>query len=94
MNPDQVAVVAEQPQHVRQLQIMQRQSQAYYDMSLLVHAVQALESWRRVEHEFAIKVPRPSTVPVKVRKALEEVKAVMDLLLGGILIDAKDGKRA
>lgn len=33
------------------LRLLQKQSQAYYELTLLVRAVEALESWRQTEHE-------------------------------------------
>lgn len=94
MNPDHAALVfnGATPDHARKLQIMQREAQSYYDMTLLVRAVQSLLTWRKVEHEFASRVPRPASTPAKVRKAIEEVQGAVEPILHGVLGGARDGE--
>ncbi|PSK37387.1 hypothetical protein B9Z65_2129 [Elsinoe australis] len=96
MNPDHAALVFNggTPDHARKLQIMQREAQSYYDMTLLVRAVQSLLTWRKVEHEFATRVPRPASTPAKVRKAIEEVQGAVEPILHGVLGGARDEEEA
>ncbi|KAF4547867.1 Nucleoporin NUP84-like protein [Elsinoe fawcettii] len=94
-NPEHNALIANtSPTLAPKLQLMQTESQAYYDLSLLCRAVQALVSWAKVSHEYAAKLPRPSSTPAKIRKSLEEVKASVEPLLSGILIESKDEEEA
>ena len=94
MDPIQASPILtdDAPQRAYLLNRMQRESKSYYDMTLLLRAVRSLAHWRKVEHEFASKVPRPASVPVKVKKALEEVSLSMEPVLTGLLVEAKDGK--
>lgn len=108
MDPDVVHLLPRDDEHAMQVQLLQRQSQSYYELSLLVRAVQALEKWRRTEDEyvrcvsprlaaqnvpltFSSRVPRPSSVPAKVKAAFEDTRTAIEPLLTGILQDAKDG---
>lgn len=94
MDADQAAllIVRSPTDKARQVQVLQRESQAYYDFSTLVHAVKALNDWRAVEHEFASKKDRPKTVPVRIKKAFEATKEAIEHVLQGVLMEAKDGK--
>lgn len=92
MDPDSADLVSTIHNQERQVRVMQKECQAYHDMTLLVRAIEALDHWRKVEHDFANKVPRPTSVPTKVKKAFEEAKEAVYILLGGILVEAKDGK--
>lgn len=92
MNLQHIADLPQTTQNVRQLRIMQDQSQAYFDMSQLVQAVDALVAWRTVEHEIATTEPRASAVMNKLRKTLKVLKTSMEPLLLGLLIEAKDGE--
>ncbi|GAM87695.1 hypothetical protein ANO11243_057220 [Dothideomycetidae sp. 11243] len=71
---------------------MQQEAQAYYDVTVLVKAVNALEAWRMVENEYVNRTPRPASVPAKVKRALEDATTCMEPLIDGILVDAKDGE--
>jgi len=79
LNPSEATIL--------KVRIMQKQSQAYFDMSLLTRAVSSLFTWRHVEHEYATKVPRPSSTPIKVKKALEELTINVEALFNGILTE-------
>ena len=91
MDHEQAAIVSALHERAVQVQAMQQESRAYYEMSLLVRAVEALGYWRQVEHEYASRVPRPGSVPTKVKKAFEETKEAMEPLLAGLLLEAKNG---
>ncbi|PNS19719.1 hypothetical protein CAC42_7686 [Sphaceloma murrayae] len=95
MSPDHTALVlAGDPGNSIKLQIMRRESQSYYHMSLLTRAVEALCAWRQVEHEATTKIPRPTSTPSKLRKAIEEVRTAVEPLLQGILVDSRDDEEA
>jgi len=94
MDADQTApIAAGSPDKARQVQVLQRESQAYYDFSVLVHAVKALNDWRQVEDEFANKKDRPKTVPGKIKKSFEAAKDAIEHVLQGVLMEAKDGEQ-
>lgn len=38
-------------EHAAVLRLLQRQSQGYYELTLLIRAIDALETWRQMEHE-------------------------------------------
>lgn len=93
MDVDQtVPIAASSPNKARQIQVLQRESQAYYDFSILIHAVKSLNDWRQVEDEFANKKDRPKSVPGKIKKAFEATKDAIEHVLQGVLTDAKDGE--
>ena len=92
MDAEQVGIVSARYDREVQARILQKESQSYFDMTLLIRAIEALDHWRGVEHQYASKVPRPSSVPSKVRRAFEEIKEAVEQLLGGVLTESKDGK--
>lgn len=93
MDADQTApIAATSANKARQIQVLQRESQAYYDFSVLIHAVKALNDWRQVEDEFANKKDRPKSVPGKIKKAFEATKDAIEHVLQGVLMEAKDGE--
>lgn len=93
MDADQTGLVAAgSDKKARQVQVLQRESQAYCDFSIIIHAIRAINDWRKVEHEFASKTPRPSSVPARVKKAFEAVKEAVEHVLQGVLQIARDGK--
>jgi hypothetical protein len=50
---EQVAAISTEPVKAMQLQLLQKQCQAYYEMTLLIRAIVALDVWRTTEHEYA-----------------------------------------
>lgn len=91
MDREETAVLPQDLDHISKLRILQRQCRGYYELSLLVKAVDALDNWRKVEHEHATKVPRPTSLPAKVKTAFENTCAAVEPVLSGILMHAKDG---
>ncbi|KAF2152882.1 hypothetical protein K461DRAFT_277642 [Myriangium duriaei CBS 260.36] len=94
MNAEQVGSVATTQEKLYEVQIMQKEAQVYYDVTMLISAIAALDTWRMVEFEYVHKLPKPASVPAKVKRALEEVNASVEPLLHGILVDAKDDEEA
>lgn len=109
MDPLKAAAYAVDDDRALQIQVLQAQSKAYYDMSQLVHAIEKLVTWRHVEYEHAkyvfftnsclvladcpsSKVPRPSSVPSKVRRSFEEVVNAVEQIMLGVLDDVKGSK--
>lgn len=50
MDREEVVPFVANEEHASTLRLLQKQSQAYYDLTLLVRAIGALESWRQTEH--------------------------------------------
>lgn len=92
MNLEQNTVLTDEKLLV--LQAMQDEAQVYYDIAALIDAINALENWRSIEDEFVHKLPKPASVPSKVKRAIEEVSICMEPLLSGILVEAKDEEEA
>ncbi|KAL1306728.1 hypothetical protein AAFC00_005393 [Neodothiora populina] len=74
------------------LRVLQRQSQAYYELTILVRAIAALENWRRMEHEHMSKIPQPTSAPSKLKRAFEDTCNTLEPVFTGILLRAKDDK--
>ena len=108
MDREETSLLLQDVEHVAKLRVLQKQCRGYYELSLLVKAVDALNVWRRVEHDYATlvsmnpltmnhtdccfsKVPRPSSLPAKVKAAFENTCAAIEPVLSGILLHAKDG---
>ncbi|THY76926.1 hypothetical protein D6C86_02267 [Aureobasidium pullulans] len=90
MDREETSLLLQDVEHVAKLRVLQKQCRGYYELSLLVKAVDALNVWRRVEHDYATKVPRPSSLPAKVKAAFENTCAAIEPVLSGILLHAKD----
>ena len=52
MDREEINPIPKQGEQGAKLRHLQKQSQGYYELSLLVKAVDALDQWRRVEHEY------------------------------------------
>lgn len=53
MDPDGIAGISAIHDRVIQAEFMQKLSRTYYELTLLIRAVEALNHWRQVEHEHA-----------------------------------------
>ena len=56
MDSDHVAQVSSIRDRAMLVQLLQKQSVVYYELSLLIRAVEALDHWRQTEHEFTTYV--------------------------------------
>lgn len=74
--------------------LMKRQSRTYYELELLVRAIEALAHWRDEENMYISKAPKPSTVPSSLKKAKTAVSETMEPLLKGILLNPQDDTEA
>jgi nuclear pore complex protein Nup107 len=53
MDREETTVLLQHPQQAAKLRVLQKQSRGYYELTLLVKAVGALNKWRTVEHDYA-----------------------------------------
>ena len=74
--------------------LMKRQSRTYYELELLVRAIEALAHWRDEENKHIGKATKPSTVPSSLKKAKTAVSEAMEPLLKGILLNPQDDTEA
>jgi nuclear pore complex protein Nup107 len=110
MDREEAALLPQDVEHAAKLRVLQKQCRGYYELSLLVKAVDALNAWRIVEHDYATyvpvcllittcadcefsKVPRPTSLPARVKTTFENTCAAVEPVLSGILMHAKDGMR-
>lgn len=56
MDREETSLLPQDVEHVAKLRVLQKQCRGYYELSLLVKAVDALNVWRRVEHDYATLV--------------------------------------
>lgn len=70
-------------------QVMQRQSRSYYELELLVRAIEKLSLWVKVERPYVSKRPTPSPIPSTIKQAKQDVVDAMQYLIDGILIEAE-----
>ena len=97
INPmDNNASLPLEEEDARKWDLMKRQANTYYELEQLVHAVEALADWRREEHRYVSKIPKPAGVPSSLKKAKATLSATMDPLLnnGGILLSPIDEAEA
>ncbi|KAG9627278.1 hypothetical protein KCV04_g11505, partial [Aureobasidium melanogenum] len=94
MDREETALLPQDAEHAAKLRVLQKQCRGYYELSLLVKAVDALNAWRTVEHDYATKVPRPNSLPAKVKTTFEDTCAAIEPVLSGILMHAKDDDEA
>jgi nuclear pore complex protein Nup107 len=66
-------------------EVMQRQSNTYYELSRLVDAIEALAVWRNEEQKYITRVTKPPNVPDRLKDAFKAVKEAMAPILRGIL---------
>lgn len=74
--------------------LMKRQSRTYYELELLVRAIEALAHWRDEEHKYISKAPKPSTVPSSLKEAKAAVTEAMEPVLKGLLMNPRDEAEA
>lgn len=53
MDSEETALLPQDAEHAAKLRVLQKQCTGYYELSLLVKAVDALDAWRLVEHDYA-----------------------------------------
>jgi nuclear pore complex protein Nup107 len=53
MDREETALLPQDTEHEAKLRVLQKQCRGYYELSLLVKAVDALNAWRTVEHDYA-----------------------------------------
>lgn len=51
MDHEETHDLRDDTEHAAILRLLQRQSQGYYELTLLIRAIDALETWRQMEHE-------------------------------------------
>jgi nuclear pore complex protein Nup107 len=71
-------------------ELMTQQSRTYYELTLVVTAIEALAEWRAEEEKYITRVPKPSTVPSALKDAYSKVRAAMEPVLKGLLIQPTD----
>jgi len=75
-------------------EVLRQQSRTYFELGLLVHAVEALSNWAIHERQFTTK-PRPAGgAPAALRQAKLELDESMAPLLAGILQTSVDDAEA
>ncbi|KAI5205382.1 hypothetical protein E4T39_03096 [Aureobasidium subglaciale] len=92
MDNDEIAEPSRE--HAAKLRALQKQCRGYYELNLLVRAIDALNTWRTVEHDYATKEPRSSSLPATVKSTFEKTRAAIEPVLSGILLHAKDDAEA
>lgn len=45
-------MLSQQPENAVKLRSLQKQSRGYFELNILVKAINALDNWRKVEHEY------------------------------------------
>ena len=45
-------ILSQQPENAVKLRSLQKQSRGYFELNILVKAINALDNWRKVEHEY------------------------------------------
>lgn len=53
MDREETAVLPQDNENAAKLRCLQKQSRGYYELSLLIKSIDALDNWRTVEHEYA-----------------------------------------
>jgi nuclear pore complex protein Nup107 len=53
MDREETALLPQDVEHAAKLRVLQKQCRGYFELSLLVKAVDALNVWRTVEHDYA-----------------------------------------
>ncbi|GAB7350888.1 hypothetical protein MBLNU459_g1404t1 [Dothideomycetes sp. NU459] len=94
MDRDEAMLFLANREQASTLRLLQKQAQVYYELCLLVRSLNALESWRQVEDEFTRRVPRPSSLPTKVKRSFEETCSAIEPVLTGLLLTSKDEDEA
>lgn len=65
--------------------LLKRQSRTYYELELLLTAIQALAIWREKESDYTQKTPKLTSAPPALRAAKDAVDAAMVPILDGLL---------
>ncbi|KAI5370733.1 hypothetical protein Slin15195_G016060 [Septoria linicola] len=74
---------------------MTRHSRTYYELELVMNAIQALATWRAEEEAYTQKKPKLSGASPTLKACKEAVdEAMLSILEGGLLIDAIDEEEA
>lgn len=53
MDREETALLPQDAEHAAKLRVLQKQCRGYYELGLLVKAIDALNAWRVVEHDYA-----------------------------------------
>ena len=69
---------------------MARESRTYYELSLLVTAIEALANWRDLEQTYTIKRPKLTSAPLELKDAKKAVDVAMEPVLTDILCHGTD----
>lgn len=77
-----------------QVELLQRQSRTYHELSQLVLAIESLAAWRAVESEYTSTVPKPHHIPSTLKNHIEDVQASMAPIIKGILLQSADEEEA
>jgi nuclear pore complex protein Nup107 len=70
--------------------LLRKQSSSYYELTLLVDAIEALHEWRVQEHKYVTMVPTPPTVPSALKHAYQDASVAMQPVLQGIFLRPAD----
>ncbi|KAK5168083.1 Nucleoporin nup84 [Saxophila tyrrhenica] len=70
--------------------LMQQQSNTYYELAQLVTALDAMSEWRSSEQEYLGRMPKPPTVPTTLKQNWFKVRTAMKPILKGILQNSTD----
>ncbi|KXT02713.1 hypothetical protein AC578_5450 [Pseudocercospora eumusae] len=90
MDDEQAPSAEAAPHHER----MRKESRCYYELSLLVQAINALGYWRTQEAEYIEKHPRLTGASPDLKAAKEAVTEAMDPVLNGMLLLVEDSADA
>nr|POE47780.1 nucleoporin nup84 [Quercus suber] len=72
------------------LDSMKDQSRVYYELELLVRAIEALSAWVVQERKYTTQRPIPTSVPMPVKQTKEALDRALQPILGGILRNSQD----
>ena len=68
-------------------EVMKQQSRTYYELELLVHAVNVLSQWATRERQYTSQLQRPASgAPHALKQVKAELDDAMAPLLAGILL--------
>ena len=70
--------------------LMARESRSYYELTLLVNAIEALAVWRDLEQAYTNKRPKLSSAPAELKEAKKAVDEAMEPVLTDILCHGID----
>lgn len=92
---DKTLPAPEDEHEAMQIELMRRQSRTYYELELLLRALEALGQWVVEERKYTTKLPRPAGGPPNALKhAKLELDEAMAPLLQGILLHPLDENEA